>query len=70
MIIRAPAWLVGLIVGLAGYLRGRFDQRSADAAAEKQADEAAEKTVEQSCADAEAVDHDQLQHEEDRWTAP
>lgn len=65
-----PPFLVDAIVGFAAYLKGLIDQRSADQKAGEDADAEAEKTAEEKRAGAEALDHDQLQHEEDTWTAP
>lgn len=61
--LTVPAWLAGLIGWLAGFIQGQkaAKDRSDELAAE------AEKTAEQKRAEAEALDHEELERETDRW---
>jgi len=65
-----PGWLVTLIASLAAYLKGASDQRARDEQQAENVDAADKRTAAEKRAEAEALDHDALRQEEDRWTAP
>ncbi len=66
--VSLPGWLVNLVLSAAAYLRGRERQAADDAAKAEQVTREDEAAARRERAAAEAMDHDELTRETDRWS--